>query len=131
MTTCGNNVDPIYLSQFLQLCPRLKENNCKINITTNVSAKTKSWWKKLNSILDENDILQFSIDGLEDTNHLYRKNAKWNSIMEGIKVFAERKCKLSWKYIVFKHNQHQLKDAKGLSEKFGFDHFQFEHSDRQ
>ena len=127
---CGNNGDPIYHSQFLELCQRLKDNNCKINITTNGSAKTKSWWKKLNSILDENDILQFSIDGLEDTNHLYRKNAKWNSIMEGIKVFAERKCKLSWKYIVFKHNQHQIKDAKGLSEKFGFDHFQLEHSDR-
>ena len=89
---CGNNGDPIYHSRFLDLCIRLKDNNCKISITTNGSSKTKSWWKKLNSILDENDILQFSIDGLEDTNHLDRKNAKWNSIMNGIGVFAQRKC---------------------------------------
>ena len=127
---CGNNGDPIYHSRFLDLCTRLKDNNCKIDITTNGSSKTKSWWKKLNSILDENDILQFSIDGLEDTNHLYRKNAKWNSIMNGIGVFAERKCKLHWKYIVFKHNQHQIKDAKELSSKLKFDYFKLEHSDR-
>ena len=127
---CGNNGDPIYHSRFLDLCTRLKDNNCKIDITTNGSSKTKSWWKKLNSILDENDILQFSIDGLEDTNHLYRKNAKWNSIMNGIGVFAQRKCKLHWKYIVFKHNQHQIKDAKELSSKLKFDYFKLEHSDR-
>ena len=127
---CGNNGDPIYHSRFLDLCTRLKDNNCKVSITTNGSSKTKSWWKKLNSILDENDILQFSIDGLEDTNHLYRKNAKWNSIMTGIGVFAQRKCKLHWKYIVFKHNQDQIKDAKELSSKLKFDYFKLEHSDR-
>ena len=127
---CGNNGDPIYHSKFLELCKRLKANNCKISITTNGSAKTKTWWQKLNSVLDESDILVFSIDGLEDTNHIYRKNAKWKSIMNAIEVFAKRKCKLHWKYIVFKHNQHQIKDAKELSTILKFDHFRLEHSDR-
>ncbi len=127
---CGNNGDPIYHSQFHKLCEKLKNNNCKITITTNGSAKTKAWWKKLNSILDEEDTLIFSIDGLEDTNHLYRKNAKWKSIMGAVEVFAERKCQLQWKYIVFKHNQHQIKDAKELSTRLKFDHFRLEHSDR-
>jgi sulfatase maturation enzyme AslB (radical SAM superfamily) len=126
----GNNGDPIYHSRFLELCERLKNNNCKIMITTNGSAKTKEWWEKLNNILDEDDIVQFSIDGLEDTNHLYRKNAKWDSIMKAVKVFAKRKCTLRWKYIVFKHNQHQIKEAKELSLQLGFDHFRLEHSDR-
>jgi sulfatase maturation enzyme AslB (radical SAM superfamily) len=130
ITMCGNNGDPIYHSQFIELCQRLKKNNCKLDITTNASAKTKSWWLKLNSILDENDQLQFSIDGLEDTNHLYRKNAKWDSIMQAIEVLAKRRCKLRWKYIVFKHNQHQIKNAKELSVKLGFDYFRLEHSDR-
>jgi len=127
---CGNNGDPIYHSQFHKLCKKLKDNNCKITITTNGSSKTKAWWKKLNAILDQEDTLIFSIDGLEDTNHLYRKNAKWKSIMGAIEVFAERKCKLHWKYIVFKHNQHQIKDAKQLSTRLKFDHFRLEHSDR-
>ena len=127
---CGNNGDPIYHSKFHELCKRLKDNNCKITIITNGSGKTKAWWEKLNKILDKDDKLIFSIDGLEDTNHIYRKNAKWESIISAIEVFAERECKLHWKYIVFKHNQHQIKDAKLLSIKLKFDHFRLEHSDR-
>ena len=127
---CGNNGDPIYHSKFHELCKRLKDNNCKITITTNGSGKTKAWWEKLNKILDKDDKLIFSIDGLEDTNHIYRKNAKWQSIIGAIEIFAERECKLHWKYIVFKHNQHQIKDAKLLSIKLKFDHFRLEHSDR-
>tara|TARA_B100001175_G_C19428858_1_gene600116 strand:+ start:367 stop:1119 length:753 start_codon:yes stop_codon:yes gene_type:complete len=127
---CGNNGDPIYHSKFHELCKRLKDNNCKISITTNGSGKTKQWWSELNNILDDNDLLIFSIDGLEDTNHLYRKNAKWKSIIDAIESFAKRKCKLHWKYIVFKHNQHQIKDARKLSSKLNFDYFKLEHSDR-
>ena len=37
---------------------------------------------------------------------------------------------MHWKYIVFKHNQHQIKDAKNLSSTLKFDHFRLEHSDR-
>jgi len=127
---CGNNGDPIYHSKFHELCKRLKDNNCQLTITTNGSAKTKAWWKKLNNIMDKDDTLVLSIDGLEDTNHIYRKNAKWKSIMGAIEMFAERKCKMHWKYIVFKHNQHQIKDAKELSNKLKFDYFRLEHSDR-
>ena len=127
---CGNNGDPIYHSKFLKLCERLKANNCKISITTNGSAKTKKWWQKLNDILDQYDTIIFSIDGLEDTNHLYRKNAKWKSIMDAVNVLQKRRCKMNWKFIVFKHNQHQIKDAKELSTKLQFDHFRLEHSDR-
>ena len=127
---CGNNGDPIYHSDFLNLCKKLKDNNCKISIVTNGSSKTKKWWKQLNEMLDEHDKLTFSIDGLEDTNHIYRKNAKWKSIMDAIDVFSKRKCKLIWKYIVFKHNQHQIKEAKELSKKLTFDFFKLEHSDR-
>jgi MoaA/NifB/PqqE/SkfB family radical SAM enzyme len=127
---CGNNGDPIYHSKFLELCMRLKTNKCRLFITTNGSAKKNTWWHELSMILDENDTLTFSIDGLEDTNHLYRKNAKWKSIMDAVKCVNTGSYTLVWKFIVFKHNQHQIKDAKVLSKKLGFDHFRLEHSDR-
>ena len=130
VSMCGNNGDPIYHSKFHELCQKLKNNNCKISITTNGSSKTKAWWKKLNGILDENDKIIFSIDGLEDTNHLYRKNAKWKSIMGGIEMLQKRKCKIIWKFIVFKHNQHQIYQAKQLCEQLNFDDFRLERSDR-
>jgi organic radical activating enzyme len=130
---CGNNGDPIYHSKFHDLCKRLKDNNCQLKITTNGSAKTKAWWQKLNNIMDKDDTLILSIDGLEDTNHIYRKNAKWKTIMNGIEVFKKsktRKCRLTWKYIVFKHNEHQIEQAKKLCFKLGFDAFKLEQSDR-
>jgi len=126
----GNNGDPIYHSNFLELCQKLKDNNCSITIGTNGSAKPRAWWQKLNNILDENDTIKFAIDGLEDTNHIYRKNAKWNSIMDAIDVLKTRQCKIVWKFIVFRHNQHQIKDAKLLSDQLTFDDFELVHSDR-
>jgi MoaA/NifB/PqqE/SkfB family radical SAM enzyme len=127
---CGNNGDPIYHSKFLELCKQLKDNKCRLHITTNGSAKTKKWWQELSNILDKNDTLVFSIDGLEDTNHLYRKNAKWKSIMDAVECVRTGSCTLVWKFIVFKHNQHQVKDAETFSKKIGFDQFKLEHSDR-
>ena len=126
----GNNGDPIYHSNFLELCKRLKNIKSKITIVTNGSGKKKVWWEKLCSILGKEDTIKFSIDGMEDTNHLYRKNAKWQTIMDAIDVVNKHKIKLVWKYIVFKHNQYQIEDAEILSQQLGFDQFELIKSDR-
>lgn len=127
---CGNNGDPIYHSKFLELCRKFKENNCVLDIATNGSAKTKEWWNELNHILTKDDSITFAIDGLEDTNHIYRKNAKWDSIMNAINVLQERQCKIIWQFIPFKHNQHQIIEAKQMSKDLSFDEFKLLQSDR-
>lgn len=128
---CGNNGDPIYHSQFHELCRGLKGIGSKIEINTNGSGKKKEWWTDLCSVLSpEDDLITFSIDGLEDTNHIYRINAKWESIMEAIETVHENKINTTWKFIVFKHNQHQIKDAEQFSRKLGFKNFKLIKSDR-
>jgi hypothetical protein len=67
---------------------------------------------------------------LEDTNHLYRENAKWDSIVDAIDVVTKFTINTTWKYIVFKHNQHQIEEAKILGKKLGIKNFQLEKSDR-
>jgi MoaA/NifB/PqqE/SkfB family radical SAM enzyme len=130
VSMCGNNGDPIYHSKFLELCQKFKDNNCRLSISTNGSAKTKAWWEKLKNILNKDDCIKFAIDGLEDTNHLYRKNAKWNTIMSAIETLKDRNFKIVWKFIVFKHNQHQIDNARSLSKQLMFDNFQLTYSDR-
>lgn len=71
---CGNNGDPIYHSKFVDLCEKLKSVQSDISITTNGSARSKKWWSDFVSVLTDRDTIKFSIDGLEDTNHIYRKN---------------------------------------------------------
>ena len=127
---CGNNGDPIYHSKFHTLCSRLKDIGSTIDINTNGSGKKKEWWEKLCSILSNDDTITFSIDGLEDTNHLYRKNAKWNSIMDAIDVVTQHRVNTTWKFIVFKHNQHQIEDVEKLSKKLGIRNFKLVKSDR-
>ena len=109
---------------------RFKDNNCSLHIHTNGSAKTKAWWNKLKAMLTKDDRITFAIDGLEDTNHLYRKNAKWNSIMTAIDTLKDRQFKMTWQFIPFKHNQHQILEAGNLSKALGFDEFKLLQSDR-
>jgi len=127
---CGNNGDPIYHSDFPTLCQRLKNNNCKLSITTNGSAKTKKWWNELNAILDNNDTVTFSIDGLEDTNHLYRRNVNWQKIMENSKAFITTGASAHWDMLVFKHNKHQVAEAKSLADEMKFTWFRAKETDR-
>jgi len=127
---CGNNGDPIYHSKFHKLCLNLKKINSTIEIVTNGSGKKKEWWEELCCILSDNDKITFSIDGLEDTNHLYRVNAKWNSIMDAINIVTKHKIDTTWKFIVFKHNQHQIEDAKKISQELGIKNFEVVLSDR-
>jgi organic radical activating enzyme len=130
VSMCGNNGDPIYHSKFLELCKKFKDNNCSLHIHTNGSAKTKAWWQNLKNILTKGDYITFALDGLEDTNHLYRKNAKWDSIMTAVKTLKDNDFKIIWQFIPFKHNQHQIHDAKNLSKVLGFDEFKLLPSDR-
>jgi MoaA/NifB/PqqE/SkfB family radical SAM enzyme len=115
--------DAIYHSRILELLKRLKEKKIRIGLTTNGSGKRKAFWTELESILSDDDELIFSIDGLEDTNHIYRINSKWHTIMPALEIFGKSKIKTTWKYIVFKHNQNQINEARELSEKLGIDNF--------
>ena len=119
----GNYGDPIYYKDFFEAIKFFKSQHCKIYIETNGSGKSKSFWEKTISILDDTDIITFSVDGLKDTNSIYRVNANWESIQQAVKIVSKSRVQAYWKFIVFKHNQNQIKEAKELSEKIGVDRF--------
>lgn len=119
----GNYGDPIYYKDFFKALEFFKSNNCKVYIETNASGKDKIFWEQTVSILDSADIITFSVDGLEDTNSIYRMNAKWNDIQQAMKIVSASPIQAHWKFIVFKHNQHQIKKAKELSQDIGVSRF--------
>lgn len=128
--TCqGTYGDASMNPESLDIFRYLKNINPKIDIhmITNGGARKKEFWSAL---ADINVSVTFSIDGLKDTNHLYRRNVKWNNLMDNVKAFIEHGGSANWEYLVFKHNQHQIDEARLFSKKLGFKKFSHSFSER-
>jgi MoaA/NifB/PqqE/SkfB family radical SAM enzyme len=119
MYMCGNYGDPVAARDTLEVFEYFRQNNNKmsLNMYTNGSAKKPDWWKQLAQVLGKNSYVVFSLDGLEDTNHLYRQNTIWSKIMENAQAFIDAGGIARWDYIVFAHNEHQVEEAEELSKK--------------
>jgi len=132
MYMCGNYGDPIAARDTLETFQYFREHNAKINLSmhTNGSAKKPDWWRQLAYALGSKGYVVFSIDGLEDTNHLYRQNTVWSKIMENAQAFIDAGGRARWDYIVFAHNEHQVEEAEALANKMGFERFQYKKSAR-
>jgi MoaA/NifB/PqqE/SkfB family radical SAM enzyme len=123
---CGNFGDPL-------MHPDLNEivnifQNKEILISTNASLRNKEWWSELGE--KENVSVTFCIDGIGKTHELYRRNTSYDKIIENAKAFIDAGGTARWQFIVFKHNEHQLNEAKKLSEEMGFKEIKIMYSDR-
>tara|TARA_B100001057_G_scaffold345656_1_gene346789 strand:- start:118 stop:1329 length:1212 start_codon:yes stop_codon:yes gene_type:complete len=65
--------------------------------------------------------LVFSIDGLEDTNHLYRRNVIWKHILKNSEVLRKHKVNVRWRMNRFEHNAHQVDTARQMAKDWGWD----------
>ena len=113
----GNLGDPMMNPNILELA---LVTGCRTSITTNGSIGSKNTWQQLAKNKIE---VRFSIDGLEDTNHLYRQDVEWNKIIDRVKWFIDAGGIAEWKFIVFRHNMHQVEEARQLSKTLGFKEF--------
>jgi sulfatase maturation enzyme AslB (radical SAM superfamily) len=96
-----------------------------LQMNTNGGMKTLKFWAELGRIFSQRKQrnMVFSIDGLEDTNHIYRRNVKWQKVMENVSAYIKAGGRADWDYLVFKHNHHQVEEARSLSQDMGFNNF--------
>jgi MoaA/NifB/PqqE/SkfB family radical SAM enzyme len=125
---CGTVGDPMMAKDVFKIVDYIYENNEKIYMTinTNGGIRKESDWAHLGSIsskFGKRLRVIFSIDGLEDTNHLYRRNVEWATVMRNAKAYIDAGGKAEWDYLIFKHNEHQLQEASELSKNMGFSSF--------
>jgi len=124
---CGNYGDPIQAKDLLDVVRYFRKNNIalQIGVHTNGGARTEAYWSALGSILQSpTGYVRFAIDGLDNTNHLYRQNVVWSSLMANVRAFIQAGGNAEWDFIVFRHNEHQVEKARALSKKLGFQKFQ-------
>lgn len=129
---CGTFGDPMMNNDLIKMCQYSKEINPKIriHIHTNGGARNSEWWERLAKALPEDHLVVFGIDGLEDTNHLYRVGVNFKSLMRNVKAFIAAGGKAQWAFIRFKHNEHQLEQAREMSKELGFHSFHYKESSR-
>jgi|AntAceMinimDraft_1070359.scaffolds.fasta_scaffold02133_11 MoaA/NifB/PqqE/SkfB family radical SAM enzyme len=129
---CGNFGDPIINHNLADMCEYVSTVNQNINlrIHTNGGARSTSWWESLPSKLPKNHRVIFGIDGLEDTHHLYRKGTTYSNVIKNATAFINNGGCAEWVFIKFKHNEHQVDEAKKRAKELGFVGFNVKNSSR-
>jgi MoaA/NifB/PqqE/SkfB family radical SAM enzyme len=117
--------DPCAAPNFLEVCKIIKSRAPHINIkiSTNGGMRGPEWWGDLAKVLGKGSWVRFAIDGLEDTNHIYRINVRWDKVVANSKAFIEAGGEAEWQWIAFKHNEHQVEQARRFASEQGFNRF--------
>lgn len=128
---CGNYGDVIASPTFDDVHDYCLTKDVKhVRIATNGSMRKPDWWKSLATRSGDKLSIIFSIDGLADTNSLYRVGSNFEKIIENASAFINAGGKAEWAFIEFKHNYHQIEEAEQLAKKIGFEKFTVKYTAR-
>jgi MoaA/NifB/PqqE/SkfB family radical SAM enzyme len=124
---CGNYGDPAIAKDLVKIHEYLFTLNPSIEfiLSTNGGIRGEKFWQSLAKYYPADGIshVQFHIDGLEDTNHIYRVGVKWSRLIRNVKAFNDAGGKSGWFFIPFFHNEHQIEKAEELSKELGCQEF--------
>lgn len=128
---CGVHGDPGMAKDLYEICEYIAQTNPKtaVRLNTNGGMRKPEFWAKLGKLFasQRNDHwrweVTWSIDGLKDTNHLYRRNVDFDNVMANAQAFIDAGGVAHWDYLIFKHNEHQVDEAMKLSKQMGFKYF--------
>lgn len=124
----GNFGDIVMHSDPQGLVKAILKFGIGIDINTNGGAQPVAFWTWLGQ--QPNVTVEFGIDGLSDTHHLYRRNTRFDVVMKNAKAFIAAGGNALWAMTVFKHNEHQVKKCRKLALKNGFSSFKARPSTR-
>lgn len=127
---CGNVGDPTNCTEMIEIVEYFYNcnNDIKIEIHTNGGARNVEFWSRmgnLSKIAKDNILVIFSVDGLEETNHIYRRNVKWEKLVENILTYTKNGGYAIWEFLVFSHNEDEIYLAKYKSKEYGFRSIRF------
>lgn len=129
ITFCGNDGDPIYCRDLIEICEWIKTVNpdLQLVIITNGSHKADTWWQALARVLDHRDEIHWSVDGWDQhSNEQYRVNSAWHTIVSGMSAFTavNQSTFRIWATIAFRFNQNRLSEIQEMARIAGMDAWQ-------
>jgi len=126
---CGTYGDPMTNKDIIEMCKFLKDSNSEIQIGIHTNGGVGSTYH-YQELAKYTDFIAFSIDGLENTNHIYRRNVKWKKVIANAESYINSGGRAIWDFIVFKHNEDQVDLAKQISVDMGFKEFNIKKTSR-
>ena len=133
MFMCGNYGDPAAGYYTMDIYNYFRKVNPEITLGMNTNGAVQStfFWHALGRLFNQpKDYCVFSIDGLEDTNTVYRKNVDWKKLMSNVQAYIAAGGSAHWDMLVYKHNQHQVDACEQLARSMGFKWFRAKVSKR-
>jgi MoaA/NifB/PqqE/SkfB family radical SAM enzyme len=109
--SCGNYGDPCFAINCLEIYSYVRECNptARLGIHTNGGMRNPAWWAKL---AQHNIDVIFAVDGFKGKHELYRKNTKFDKVIENLKAFIDAGGNASVDSLVFLHNEHQVDELE-------------------
>ena len=121
---CGNYGEPIANPEVVDIIKYTVRNlrdDAYIIVNTNGGLGSVKQWSQIGNALKnhERHTVFFSIDGLEDTNHIYRREVLWHRVDENVRAYTATGATGMWDYLVFDHNRHQKSQAEAQCKQWG------------
>ena len=125
LTICGTESEPMLNDDIGSIVEYFasRQPHTTIRVSTNGSVREESWWQELGELFAKyGDRVQivFGIDGVGKSHEMYRIGTSYEKVMMNAKAYISGGGKAVWQFLVFKHNEHETKQARELSAKLGF-----------
>ena len=132
---CGTRGDPGMASDFLDILKYFQKastHNLKQHVRTNAGMRDPKFWTEVGEFFktipkgnsrnpfDSSGVV-FSVDGLEDTNHIYRRGVIWRKVKENMEAYASTGATGFWEWLLFEHNAHQVPEARKMAQELGLE----------
>lgn len=121
---CGVHGDPVAARSFNQALAWFRQVNpgLAIEVYTNGALRPARWWADLARGSPMLKVV-FAIDGLGDTHEIYRRGASFDKVAENARAFIDAGGRAQWDFLVFRHNEHQVDEARRRAREWGFTAF--------
>lgn len=132
LDACGAYGDPAAATELIEIFHYIRERNhtCNIAVYSNGGLRGPEWWARLASVLGANGKAVFAIDGIGEVNGVHRRGVRYVKLMENVKAFLSAGGQARWEFLAFRHNEHQVDEARELSARMGFAEFSVKKSGR-
>lgn len=123
--------EPFLNPDIFSMIEHARKKNVGTNLSSNLNKLSSG---DIDNIIDSGlEYLIVSLDATtSDIYQIYRVKGNFDRVLENLKALVERKKErkinnpiIEWQFIVMKHNQHQIDEAKALAPKIGVDLIRF------